>query len=421
MIVVDRSCITETVKNTARRSSAAPARTSWTIPSGDAGRDPPLCRRQLRVRGCHRERRHRAQAVHRGDRHDRPGRRAGGGLWPQLVRGAGAHQRHLGVATGAVYNGMLHVTDPSIPKNSGCFRPIRVVSPPGRVTNVDYPAPLVAANTETHPRLANIVIGGKQGGNGGTPGAEGGRRRLGHGGGALRQGQLQQVRQHPLRAWRPCHAVDARRRRLRRPGRARSGPHRRKRRRGLHQRRGGRETTMGGKDPEPRRHGSSQSGHARPQKANRRREICPRGARLAWISGAGQATLQSRQGMARRSSLSTQCPPCARTDPWSRFPSASSAARDRRQRGIVVMQKPSLCLEARCLFARRDSGAGSAPDASGDPVHRPIGQALRGHRLGPGLDPGRRHVAQGARLPSHGRGVGQGAWLRANWPRPLSP
>jgi 5-oxoprolinase (ATP-hydrolysing)/N-methylhydantoinase B len=65
----------------------------------------------------------------------------------------------LGVATGAVYNGMLHVTDPSIPKNSGCFRPIRVISPPGRGTNVDYPGPLVAGNTETHPRLANIVIG----------------------------------------------------------------------------------------------------------------------------------------------------------------------------------------------------------------------------------------------------------------------
>ena len=65
----------------------------------------------------------------------------------------------LGVATGAVYNGMFHVTDASIPKNSGAFRPIRVISPPGHVTNVDYPAPLVAGNTETHPRLANIVIG----------------------------------------------------------------------------------------------------------------------------------------------------------------------------------------------------------------------------------------------------------------------
>ena len=65
----------------------------------------------------------------------------------------------LGVAIGAVYNGLLHITDPSIPKNSGAFRPIRVVSPPGKVTNVDYPGPLVAGNTETHPRLANITIG----------------------------------------------------------------------------------------------------------------------------------------------------------------------------------------------------------------------------------------------------------------------
>lgn len=65
----------------------------------------------------------------------------------------------LGVTTGATYNGLLHLTDPSIPKNSGCFRPIRVVAPPTSVTNVDYPAPEVAGNTETHPRLACIVIG----------------------------------------------------------------------------------------------------------------------------------------------------------------------------------------------------------------------------------------------------------------------
>jgi N-methylhydantoinase B len=65
----------------------------------------------------------------------------------------------LGVTTGATYNGMLHLTDASIPKNSGCFRPIRVVATPATVANVDYPGPLVAGNTETHPRLANIVIG----------------------------------------------------------------------------------------------------------------------------------------------------------------------------------------------------------------------------------------------------------------------
>jgi N-methylhydantoinase B len=65
----------------------------------------------------------------------------------------------LGVTTSAAYNALLHLTDPSIPKNSGCFRPIRVVAPPGHVVNVDYPGPEVAGNTETHPRLAGIVIG----------------------------------------------------------------------------------------------------------------------------------------------------------------------------------------------------------------------------------------------------------------------
>jgi 5-oxoprolinase (ATP-hydrolysing)/N-methylhydantoinase B len=65
----------------------------------------------------------------------------------------------LGVTLGATYNALFHLTDPSIPKNSGCFRPIRVVAPPGSVVNVDYPGPSVAGNTETHPRLAGIVMG----------------------------------------------------------------------------------------------------------------------------------------------------------------------------------------------------------------------------------------------------------------------
>ncbi|MEQ8651909.1 MAG: hydantoinase B/oxoprolinase family protein [Kiloniellales bacterium] len=65
----------------------------------------------------------------------------------------------LGVTWSATYNAILHLTDPSIPKNSGCFRPIRVLAPPGSVVNVDYPAPEVGGNTETHPRIAGAVIG----------------------------------------------------------------------------------------------------------------------------------------------------------------------------------------------------------------------------------------------------------------------
>ncbi len=65
----------------------------------------------------------------------------------------------LGVTWSATYNGLLHLTDPSIPINSGCFRPVKIVAPPGTVVNVDYPAPEVGGNTETHPRIAGAVIG----------------------------------------------------------------------------------------------------------------------------------------------------------------------------------------------------------------------------------------------------------------------
>lgn len=65
----------------------------------------------------------------------------------------------LSVARSASYNAILHLTDPSIPKNSGAWRPIRVVAPPGRVVNCDYPAPEVGGNTETHIRIAYTVIG----------------------------------------------------------------------------------------------------------------------------------------------------------------------------------------------------------------------------------------------------------------------
>src|SRR5215468_2435741 len=65
----------------------------------------------------------------------------------------------LGVTRSATYNALLHLTDPTIPRNSGCFRPIKVVAPPATVVNVDYPAPEVGGNTETHPRIAYTVIG----------------------------------------------------------------------------------------------------------------------------------------------------------------------------------------------------------------------------------------------------------------------
>jgi len=65
----------------------------------------------------------------------------------------------LGVAHGAAFNAILQLTDSTIPKNSGCFRPIRVLAQPGTVVNVNFPGPSVGGNTETHCRIANVVMG----------------------------------------------------------------------------------------------------------------------------------------------------------------------------------------------------------------------------------------------------------------------
>jgi N-methylhydantoinase B len=67
-----------------------------------------------------------------------------------------------GVTSGATYNAVFHVTDAGIPKNSGAYRPIRIIAPPGTVANVVYPGPSVGGNTETHPKLADMVVAALQ-------------------------------------------------------------------------------------------------------------------------------------------------------------------------------------------------------------------------------------------------------------------
>ncbi|XWN31256.1 MAG: hydantoinase B/oxoprolinase family protein [Devosia sp.] len=79
--------------------------------------------------------------------------------WGSSPQAKGPINGTLGVAWGAAYNAFLHLTDPTIPKNSGCFRPIRICAEPGSVVNVDYPGPSVGGNTETHCRVANVVMG----------------------------------------------------------------------------------------------------------------------------------------------------------------------------------------------------------------------------------------------------------------------
>ena len=62
------------------------------------------------------------------------------------------------VTAAATYSAVLHVTNQYIPRNSGCFRPVRIVTRPGTIVNVQHPGPSVGGNTETHPHIQNVVV-----------------------------------------------------------------------------------------------------------------------------------------------------------------------------------------------------------------------------------------------------------------------
>jgi N-methylhydantoinase B len=62
------------------------------------------------------------------------------------------------VTAAATYSAVLHVTNKDIPRNSGCFRPVRILTKPGTLVNVRHPGPSVGGNTETHPHIQNVVV-----------------------------------------------------------------------------------------------------------------------------------------------------------------------------------------------------------------------------------------------------------------------
>src|SRR2546423_13535166 len=55
------------------------------------------------------------------------------------------------VTASAVYNAFLHLTDPAIPPNEGCYRPFTTIAPPGTTANCSFPAPVAGGNTQTSP------------------------------------------------------------------------------------------------------------------------------------------------------------------------------------------------------------------------------------------------------------------------------
>jgi N-methylhydantoinase B len=50
------------------------------------------------------------------------------------------------------------LTDLSIPINQGCYRPVKIIAPKGSVLNCEYPASVVSGNTETSPRVIDLLL-----------------------------------------------------------------------------------------------------------------------------------------------------------------------------------------------------------------------------------------------------------------------
>jgi len=62
------------------------------------------------------------------------------------------------VTLSAVYYVVRCVTDPSIPANAGCFKPIEVKAPSGTIVNAEPPAPVAGGNVETSTRIVDVTL-----------------------------------------------------------------------------------------------------------------------------------------------------------------------------------------------------------------------------------------------------------------------
>ena len=62
------------------------------------------------------------------------------------------------VTLSAIYYVVRCVTDPSIPANAGCFKPIQVKAPSGTIVNAEPPAPVAGGNVETSTRIVDVTL-----------------------------------------------------------------------------------------------------------------------------------------------------------------------------------------------------------------------------------------------------------------------
>jgi N-methylhydantoinase B len=64
----------------------------------------------------------------------------------------------VGMTLGTVYYVMVAALDPEIPKNYGCYKPIRVIAPEGTLVNPRPPAPVVGRMEVGH-RIVDVLLG----------------------------------------------------------------------------------------------------------------------------------------------------------------------------------------------------------------------------------------------------------------------
>lgn len=63
------------------------------------------------------------------------------------------------VTASATYYTIRALTDPDIPPNEGCYRPIEIIAPEGTVVNACPPAAVMGGNLETSQRIVDALIG----------------------------------------------------------------------------------------------------------------------------------------------------------------------------------------------------------------------------------------------------------------------
>lgn len=77
------------------------------------------------------------------------------GTGPQAIGGINCP---LAVTCNSTWFTVKALTDISIPINQGCYRPITIDAPAGSIVNCQFPASVVSGNTETSPRVIDLLL-----------------------------------------------------------------------------------------------------------------------------------------------------------------------------------------------------------------------------------------------------------------------